>query len=88
MKQLNDYPFDAMGVKFSLLLKSNVTFKNGSKTTILTFVPNELDYDNVMAGVLQALRYDSRAESVQHDIFELKPGQPIELIGYSIKRKV
>lgn len=89
MLQTKVLPFTVPdGVKFNVLIKSNITLKNGQETVMFTFVPETLHLDDAIAGVSRGLVLSCRAVSVWHEILTLKEGGVITPLGKTIKREL
>lgn len=76
------------GVKFRALIKSNITLKSGGETVMFTFVPDDLSFEDAMAGVLQGVKFGDRAKSVANEIFTLKDSGVIIPFAKSIKKEL
>lgn len=74
--QTNTLPFNNVdGVKFRALIKTNLLLENGEKTVMLTFVPENLSFDDAMAGVNKGAKFSGRVKKIQHEIFSLINGK-------------
>lgn len=86
LPQTNALPFnDVDGVKFNALIKTNIVLKNGKKSVMLTAVPEDIPFDDVIAGIGVGAKLSERVAVIQHDIFTLKNGRP-ESFGFSHPR--
>jgi len=83
LPQTNALPFnDVDGVKFNALIKTNIVLKNGKKSVMLTAVPEDISFDDVMAGIGVGAKLSERVAVIQHDVFTLISGKP-EPLGFS-----
>lgn len=86
LPQTNALPFnDVDGVKFNVLIKTNIVLKNGKKSVMLTAVPEDISLDDVMAGIGVGAKLSERVAVIQHDIFTLINGRA-ESFGFSHPR--
>lgn len=86
LPQTNALPFnDVDGVKFNALIKTNIVLKNGKKSVMLTAVPEDISFDDVMAGIGVGAKLSERVAVIQHDVFTLINGRP-EPFGFSHPR--
>lgn len=70
------FPFNCPdGVEFTLLIKSNITLKNGKETVMFTIMPKGLSFDDVIAGIDKGLEFGYSAKRVQHETFSLLNGE-------------
>lgn len=74
------------GVNFRALIKSNITLRNGKETVMFTFVPDDLSFDDAMAGVLRGVKLSERAKSIYHEVFTLESAGVIIPFAKSTKR--
>lgn len=82
--QTKTLPFnDVDGVKFNVLIKTNLLLKNGENTVMLTAVPEGLSFDDAMAGIRSGAVLSERVEMIQHEIYSLINGKA-ETFGNSI----
>lgn len=89
MLQTKVLPFSVPdGVNFRALIKSNITLRNGKETVMFTFVPDNLSFDDAMAGVLSGVKLSDRAKSIYHEVFTLQDAGVIIPFGKSIKREL
>lgn len=55
---------------------------------MFTFVPDNLSFDDAMAGVLSGVKLSERAKSIYHEVFTLQDAGVIIPYGKSIKREL
>lgn len=89
MLQTKFLPFSVPdGVNFRALIKSNITLRNGKETVMFTFVPDDLSFDDAMAGVLRGVKLSESAKSIFNEVFTLQDAGVLIPFGKSIKREL
>lgn len=63
----------------NMVITSHLVMRNGQKTQMLTFIPTELFFDDVAAGINCMLESTGNVVCVQHELHSLKNGQIKEL---------
>jgi hypothetical protein len=55
---------------------------------MFTFVPDDLSFDDAMAGVLRGVKLSERAKSIYNEVFTLQDAGVLIPFGKSIKREL
>ena len=63
---------------FGRLITSNLVLHNGVKSQVLTFIPLEIDWEAVIAGLNTALKASETVAAVHHNLSVLRNGEVIQ----------
>lgn len=89
MLQTKVLPFSVPdGMNFRALIKSNITLRNGKETVMFTFVPDDLSFEDAIAGVLHGVKLSERAKCIYNEVYTLHDAGVIIPFGKPIKREL